>query len=252
MSTAIARNLMAEMKLLGMFESFDRLLTEATRDQWSCGAFFDAVLQAESDYRTERKTKRRIKAAKFALRPTFQDFDFTANRSISKAQIKDLYSLQWLADARPVLLIGQTGVGKTFIAQALGLQACASGKSVLYMTFTTWLENVALARSSGTYLKFRDKMAKPDAVILDDFGMRKLTATEAQDLCELLEERSIDRSTVFTTQLPIDHWAEVIGDPVIADAIRDRLEHAALTINITGESYRGVKARKLAAKKKDA
>jgi DNA replication protein DnaC len=252
MSTAVARNLMAEMKLLGMFDSFDRLLTEATRDQWSCGSFFDAMLQAENDFRTERKTKRRIKAAKFALRPTFQDFDFTANRSISKAQVKDLYSLQWLTDARPVLLIGQTGVGKTFIAQALGLQACASGKSVLYMTFTTWLENLALARSSGTYLKFRDKMAKPDVVILDDFGMRKLTATEAQDLCELLEERSIDKSTVFTTQLPIDHWAEVIGDPVIADAIRDRLEHAALTINITGESYRGVKARKLAAKKKDA
>ncbi len=252
MSTAVARNQMVEMKLLGMFESFDRLLTDATRDQWSCGAFFDAMLQAESDYRTERKTKRRIKAAKFAIRPTFQDFDFTANRSISRAQIKDLYSMQWLTDARPVLLIGQTGVGKTFIAQALGLQACASGKTVLYMTFTTWLENLALARSSGTYLKFRDKMARPDVVILDDFGMRKLTATEAQDLCELLEERSIDRSTVFTTQLPIDHWAEVIGDPVIADAIRDRLEHAALTINITGESYRGVKARKLAAKKKDA
>jgi DNA replication protein DnaC len=252
MSTAVARNQMAEMKLLGMFESFDRLLTEATRDQWSCSAFFDAMLQAENDYRTERKTKRRIKAAKFALRPTFQDFDFTANRSLSKAQIKDLYSLQWLTDARPVLLIGQTGVGKTFIAQALGLQACASGKTVLYMTFTTWLENLALARSSGTYLKFRDKMAKPDVVIVDDFGMRKMTATEAQDLCELLEERSIDKATVFTTQLPIDHWAEVIGDPVIADAIRDRLEHAALTINITGESYRGVKARKLAAKKKDA
>jgi len=252
MSTAVARNLMAEMKLLGMFESFDRLLTEATRDQWSCAAFFDAMLQAETDYRSERKTKRRIKAAKFALRPTFQDFDFTANRSITKAQVKDLYSLQWLADARPVLLIGQTGVGKTFIAQALGLHACASGKSVLYMTFTTWLENLALARSAGTYLKFRDKMAKPDAVILDDFGMRKLTATEAQDLCELLEERSIDKSTVFTTQLPIDHWAEVIGDPVIADAIRDRLEHAALTLQITGESYRGVKARKLAARKKDA
>jgi DNA replication protein DnaC len=252
MSTAVARNLMAEMKLIGMFDSFDRLLSEATRDQWSCGAFFDAMLQAECDYRTERKTKRRIKAAKFALRPTFQDFDFTANRSISRAQIKDLYSMQWLTDARPVLLIGQTGVGKTFIAQALGLQACASGKSVLYMTFTTWLENLSLARSAGTYLKFRDKMAKPDVVILDDFGMRKLTATEAQDLCELLEERSIERSTVFTTQLPIDHWAEVIGDPVIADAIRDRLEHAALTINITGESYRGVKARKLATKKKDA
>jgi DNA replication protein DnaC len=79
--------------------------------------------------------------------------------------------------------------------------------------------------------------------------MRKLTATEAQDLCELLEERSIEKSTVFTTQLPLDHWAEVVGDPVITDAIRDRLEHAALTISITGESYRGVKARKLAARK---
>ncbi len=88
--------------------------------------------------------------------------------------------------------------------------------------------------------------------LFDDFGMRKLTATEAQDLCELLEERSIDKSTVFTTQLPLAHWSEVVGDPVISDAIRDRLEHAALTVTITGESYRGVKARKLAAKRKDA
>src|SRR5690606_32799644 len=85
-----------------------------------------------------------------------------------------------------------------------------------------------------------------------DFGMRKLSSTEAQDLCEILEERSYGKSVVFTTQLPLDHWSEVIADPVIADAIRDRLEHAALTIRITGESYRGVKARKLATKKKDA
>jgi DNA replication protein DnaC len=134
MSTAVARNLMAEMKLLGMFEAFDRLVTDATRDQWSCTDFLDAMLQAECDYRGDRKTKRRIKAAKFALRPAFEDFDFSASRSITKAQIKDLYSLHWLAEARPVLLIGQTGVGKTFIAQAVGLHACASGKSVLYMT----------------------------------------------------------------------------------------------------------------------
>jgi DNA replication protein DnaC len=120
------------------------------------------------------------------------------------------------------------------------------------MTFTTWLENLALARSAGTYLKFRDKLGKPDLVVLDDIGMRKMTSTEAQDLCELLEERSIEKSTLFTTQLPLAHRSEVIGDPVIADAVRDRLEHAALTLNITGESYRGVKARKLAAKKKDA
>src|SRR5436305_2089680 len=251
MSTAVAKNLMAEMKLLGMLGAFDKILAEATRDKTSYSEFLDALLQAEADYRQERKTGYRIKAAKFTLRPAFEDIDFTASRSITKTQIKELYSLHWLQDARPVLLIGQTGVGKTFIAQAAGLHACACGKSVLYMTLTTWLENLALARSSGTYLRYRDKLAKPDLVILDDMGMRKLSATEAQDLCELLEERSINKSTLFTTQLPLDHWSEVIGDPVIADAIRDRLEHSALEIHITGESYRGVKARKLASKKKD-
>lgn len=252
MSTAVAKNLMAEMKLHGMLGIFERALSEATRDQTSYSEFLDTLLQAEADYRHERKTGYRVKAAKFTLRPAFEDIDFTASRSISKAQIKELYSLHWLNDARPVLLIGQTGVGKTFIAQATGLHACACGKSVLYMTLTTWLENLSLARSSGAYLRYRDKLARPDVVIIDDFGMRKLSSTEAQDLCELLEERSINKSTVFTTQLPLDHWSEVIPDPVIADAIRDRLAHSALTIHITGESYRSVKARKLATRKKDA
>jgi DNA replication protein DnaC len=252
MSTAAAKNLMADMKLLGMFAIFDQSVVDATRDQTSYTEFLDTLLPAESDYRQERKTGYRIKAAKFTLRPAFEDIDFTASRSISKAQIKELYGLQWLNEGRPVLLIGQTGVGKTFIAQATGLHACACGKSVLYMTVTTWLENVALARSSGTYLRYRDKLAKPDILILDDMGMRKMSSLEAQDLCEILEERSINKSTIFTTQLPLDHWPEVIADPVIADAIRDRLQHAALTINITGESYRGVKARKLASRKKDA
>lgn len=252
MSTAIAKNLMAEMKLLGMLASFEKSLTDATRDQTSYSEFLDSLLQAEADHRQERKTGYRIQAAKLTLRPAFEDIDFTASRSISKAQIKELYSLHWLHDARPVLLIGPTGVGKTFLAQAIGLHACASGKSVLYLTLTTWLENLALARSAGSYLRYRGKLAKPDVVIIDDFGLRKLSAIEAQDLCELLEERSINKSTLFTTQLPLDHWSEVIADPVIADAIRDRLEHAALTIRITGESYRGVKARKLASRKKDA
>ena len=124
MSTAIAKNLMAEMKLLGMLSAFDKVLHEATRDKPSYSELLDALLQAEADYRQERKTGYRIKAAKFTLRPAFEDIDLTAARSISKTQIKELYSLQWLRDARPLLLIGQTGVGKTFIAQAAGLHAC--------------------------------------------------------------------------------------------------------------------------------
>jgi len=182
MSTAVAKNLMAEMKLLGMLAAFDQALTNATRDQTGCSEFVDTLLQAETDYRQEKRTGNRIKVAKFAMRSAFEDIDFTASRSITKAQIKDLYSLQWLNEGRPVLFIGQTGVGKTFLAQAVGLHACACGRSVLYMTVTTWLENVALARSSGTYLRYRDKIAKPDVLILDDMGMRKMSSTEAQDL----------------------------------------------------------------------
>ena len=210
-------------------------------------------MQAEADYRQERKTVNRIKAAKFTVRPAFEDFDFTAKRSITKAEIKEIYTLGWLNDARPLLLIGETGVGKTFIAQAVGLHACASGKSVLYMAASPRSRKTSQSPvPAETTFGIAPNSPKFDLIIFDEMGMRKFTATEAQDLCEIIEERSIDKSIAFTSQLPVDHWNEVIPDAVIFDAIRDRLEHSALTVNITGDTYRGVKARKLASKKKDA
>lgn len=252
MSIAIVKNQLADMKLLGMLGVLENALAEATRDQLSGSELLNQLVQAEVDYRQKRKTANRIKTARFRDRPAFEDFDFTAKRSINRTQIKEIYSLGWLEDARPLMLIGPTGVGKTFVAQAAGLHACANGKSVMFTSITKWLENLNLARSSGTYLRYRDKLAKFDLIIFDEMGSRKLTATEAQDLCEILEERSSHRSVVFTSQLPLAHWSEVIADTVIADAILDRLQHSALTIEVTGESYRGVKAKKLASRKKDA
>lgn len=252
MSIALVKNQLAEMKLLGMLGVLDNALAALTRDQLSGSELLNQLVQAEVDYRQQRKTANRIKTARFRDRPAFEDFDFTAKRSLTRAQIKEIQSLGWLEDARPLMLIGPTGVGKTFVAQAAGLHACANGKSVLFTSITKWLENLNLARSSSTYLRYRDKLAKFDLIIFDEMGSRKLTATEAQDLCEILEERSSSKSVVFTSQLPLAHWSEVIADTVIADAIFDRLQHSALTIEVTGESYRGVKARKLASRKKDA
>lgn len=252
MSIALVKNQLAEMKLLGMLGVLDNALVEATRDQLSGSELLNQLVQAEVDYRQQRKTANRIRTARFRDRPAFEDFDFTAKRSLTRPQIKEIQSLGWLDDARPLMLIGPTGVGKTFVAQAAGLHACASGKSVLFTSITKWLENLNLARASGTYLRYRDKLAKFDLIIFDEMGSRKLTATEAQDLCEILEERSSSKSVVFTSQLPLAHWSEVIADTVIADAIFDRLQHSALTIEVTGESYRGVKARKLASRKKEA
>jgi DNA replication protein DnaC len=240
------------MQLTGMLAAFERIVADATREQIGYTDFLDAMLQAELDARTERAAARRLQAEKLPVRASLDDFDYTAKRSITKSQIREIHSLGWLKEGRPLVLIGQTGVGKSYIAQAVALHVCQQGRSALYMSVTTWLENLNLARSSGTYLRYREKLVKPDVLILDDIGMRKLTATEAQDLCEILEERSFGKSTVFTTQLPLEHWAEVIADPVIADAIRDRLQPAALMITITGESYRGVKARKRAGRSKDS
>lgn len=159
--------------------------------------------------------------------------------------------LTWLKEARPLVLIGQTGVGKTYLAQATGLRACQEGYTVLFASVTHWLQEEALAHKTGNYLKFREKMVRPHLLILDDFGMRKFTALEAEDLREILEERSYGKSTLLTTQLPLDHWAEVIPDPVLTEAITDRLEGGSLIYKITGESYRKLKAQKLAKENKN-
>jgi DNA replication protein DnaC len=250
MGVAQAKNLMAEMKFHGMLKGFDRIINIAQNDSWGNIEIIDALLQEEYDSRKARKIESKIKTSKLRLKPELEDFDFTAGRSITKAEIKDLYKLDWANKGRAILLIGPTGIGKTFIAQALGLHACRNGYSVIFMSVTNFLENIMLARSSATYLKFRDKLIKPDVFILDDLGLRKFTAMESQDLCEILEERSLNKSTIITSQLPVENWHEVIPDPVIADAIIDRVIHSKITIKIKGPSYRGVIAKKLDKNKK--
>lgn len=251
MGTVQVKNFMSEMKLRGMLEIVDKVLQDASQSALGHAEFLDILLQAEQDYRQKKKAESRIKASKLRRQSSFEDFDYTAKRNITKAQVRDIQSLHWCSQGRPLILIGQTGVGKTYLAQAAGLQACSIGKSVIFMSVSSFLENQVLARSTSSYIKFRDKLTKPDLLILDDFGMRKFNSLEAEDLREILEERSYGKSTVITTQLPLDHWPEVLPDPVIADAIIDRLDGLALQIKITGESYRKVKAKKLDSQKEE-
>jgi DNA replication protein DnaC len=245
MSAVLTRNLLAQLKLQGMSAALERALKDTTEQQWSGTEFVNVLLQAEVDHRSERKVKGLIKKAKLPIKARLEDYDFSAKRSLTRADIKDLRDLEWLRQGRPVLLIGQTGVGKTFLGQALGMHACLAGYSALFLTVTQWLEELAMARTTGTYLQWRERLVRPSVLVLDNFGSRKLVAMEAQDLCEILDARTGERSTIITSQLPLDHWSEVLGDPVIADAIRDRLDHISLKLEIKGESYRGVLARRL-------
>lgn len=234
---------MQELRLHGMATMLDKTIEDAKKDDWTTEELIDALLQAEAEFRDRRKIQNRIRASKVKHQASFEDYDFTTKRSLTKAQLKEIYSLKWLHEGRPLVLVGQTGVGKSFLAQATGLHACQNGKSALFLSASHFLEQVALARATGTYLKFRERMIRPDLLVLDDFGMRKFTAMEAEDLREICEERSYGKSTLITTQLPISHWPEVLPDPVLAEAIKDRFEGPGLVITITGESYRTKKAK---------
>ena len=251
MSMTQVKTLLDELRLAGMSNLLEKVIEDGKKESWSFTESLDALLQAEADWRDRRRLETRIKSSRLKRESSFEDFDSTAKRSLTKAEVREIYNLKWLEDGRPLVLVGQTGVGKTFLAQATGMRACGSGKTVLFLSLTHWLEQEALARGTGTYLKFREKMIRPDLLILDDFGMRKMNTVEAEDLREILEERSYGKSTLITTQLPPSHWAEVIPDPVLAEAIKDRFEGPGLIFKITGDSYRGVKAKKLAAGNKE-
>lgn len=252
MSMTQVRHLMQELKLGGMAAALDKAIGDAKKDDWTTEELIDVLLQAEADWRDRRKLQSRIKASKLRTsKAAFEDWDFTHKRSLTKPQLKEIYSLKWLHDGRPMVLIGQTGVGKSFLAHATGLHACSNGKSALFLSMTHWMEQNALARATGAYLKFREKMIRPDLLILDDFGLRKFSALEAEDLREIIEERSFGKSTMITTQLPIKHWVEVLPDPVLAEAIKDRFEGPGLVVSVTGDSYRN-KLAKLASEAKSA
>jgi DNA replication protein DnaC len=250
MGTVQIRNLMQDLKLQGMLESSERIRQEALKNNLTIDDVLDRLLSAEFTWREDQASARRLKASKLKRMPALEDFDFTTKRSITKIEIKELYDLHWLEQGRPLLLIGPTGVGKTFLAEALGHHACQRKKTTLFMSMSDLTEHQARARATSQYLHLRTKLSKPDVLILDDFGLRKLSTQEAHDFCELLKERTGEKSTIITTQLPIDHWPEVLEDPVIADSIVDRLLHIAVSFTMTGESYRKTQGAALDKKPK--
>ena len=229
---------LGQMKLYGMTRALTNTMEVGNKSQFTADELISHLVDAEWDDRHNRKLTRLLKGAKFRYKASFEEIDFTINRGLDKNQVLRLSSCQWIESHQDCIVTGPTGAGKSFIASALGHQACMYGFKVIYYPSSKLFAHLNLSRADGSYLKELTKLLKMDVIILDDFGLEPLDTQSRLSLLEILEDRHGRRSSVFVSQLPVPKWHEIIGDPTIADAICDRIIHNAHRIELKGESVR--------------
>ncbi len=196
------------------------------------------LLDREASWRRDKRLTARLRAAKLRHQASVEDVDYRAARGLDRALFQKLAGGDWI-DARDNLaLVGPSGVGKSWLACAIGQKACRDNRSVLYHRWPKLCEELTLSRGDGRHPRLVKSLGRADLLILDDFGLEPLDAGARHDLLEILEERYGRRSTIITSQLPVSCWHEIIGDPTYADAILDRLVHNAHRIELAGESLR--------------
>lgn len=233
------------LKLTGMARAFEHQLTTPAIDTLSFEERLGLLVDQEATTRDNRRLQSRLKKARLRQSATLEDLDTRTPRGLDSALLALLAAGTWIAQHLNVLITGPTGVGKSFLANALAHRACRDGYSALYLRLPRLLDELALARADGTYPKLLTRLARTDLLLLDDWGLAKLNDTHSRDLLEILEDRYDRRSTLITSQLPLKHWHELITDPTVADAILDRLVHNAHTLTLKGESMRKTKHRPL-------
>jgi len=203
------------------------------------------LLEAEANERKNRKIKRLLSQAKLKDKQASLDaIEYSTRRGLERSQILSLASGEYLAKGQNILITGPTGVGKSFVAQALAKQAIFEGYSARYYRVTRLIEEIKIARLEGNYTKALQKLSRIDLLILDDFGVTPLKADELNDLFEVIEERTLTGSTLITAQLPVREWHAYLGSATLADAMMDRLIYSAHRIEMKGESMRKVMAQR--------
>jgi DNA replication protein DnaC len=232
------RTALTRLRLSGLAQSLEVRLQEAAGNGLNHAEFLELVLQDELTVRAERLMNRRIKAAAFREAKTLEDFDWQFNPSIKKKQIFDLATCRFIREARDVLFLGPPGTGKSHLVQALGYQAIKSGFTVLYRSIFDVVRDFLHDEALGGQDKVLLRYIKPDLLAVDDMGMKQLPKRSGEYLFEIIMRRYQVRSTLMTSNRPLEDWGKLIGDVPAATAILDRFLHNADVISITGKSYR--------------
>src|SRR6266446_1559587 len=237
MNDALTKTL-KQLRLSGLLQTLEVRLQEAASHGLSHADFLELLVQDELLVRSDRTVQRRLKAACFREQKTLEDFDWAFNPSIKKKQIFDLASGRYLREGRDVLWLGPPGVGKSHLVQALGYQAVKMGFGVLYKSIFDVVRDFLHDEAFGAEEKVLAKYLKPDLLIIDDMGMKQLPKRSGEYLFEVIMRRYETRSTMMTSNRPLEDWGKLIGDVPSATAILDRFLHHAEIIKISGKSYR--------------
>ena len=211
----------------------DNLYSDYTLDQ-----YLSLLADQETDLRQQQKVKRLLRQAKFESLAAIEDIDFHTQRQLDKNQFTNLVSLKFIRSKENIIFTGPTGMGKSYLAQALGVQACKNTFKVRYEPTAKLLNRLKLSKLDASYLKELKKLESLDLLILDDFGLQAIDSIMREALLNIVQDRHLKKSTIIVSQIPVKKWYELIGEATIADAILDRLVHSSHRIDLNGESYR--------------
>ena len=227
-----------KLKFYGMFHAFKSSIETGQTDQYTSDELLAHLIDSEWDYRQNRRIERQILYARFRYKASIEEIHYHADRSIDRNQVMRLADCTFLDRYENLLITGSTGIGKSYLASAIGYQACMLGYRVLYASTPKLFAKLKMAKADGSYIKEIAKIEKQQLLILDDFGIQPFDAQSRAALMEIIEDRHSKTSLVITSQLPVSKWHEVIGEKTIADAILDRIVHDAHRIELKGESMR--------------